>query len=107
MAKKKLILAVMILLVMAIAGFLLLLRAYEDSPIEDTANYKISVYHDGSATISVSNINCVQQTDEEMPWGTGQYLMPGTLLIPGDGSKVYYDYPQHEPAKNLKGDQDE
>lgn len=102
--RKKLIRAVLIMALLCIIGGICLISAYEDKPIEDTVNYQIYIYPDGSATISVDNIGYVIQTDEDTPFGVGKYLQPGTLVIPGDGFKAVYEYPRRDSV-NLNVDE--
>ena len=83
-----------------IGGILLLMAYREDRPIEDTANYTIHIHTDGTATISVNDIGYIQQLDKDTPYGAGYYLRPGTLIIPGDGSQIEYEYPRRDRIKN-------
>lgn len=96
MKNKKLKLAVAAMAAAVILGFLVLMYVYNDKPITDTANYTIHVYDNGAATIGVDNIGYVYQLQEPAKFGAGYYLMPGTLIIPGDGNKAIYEYPRKD-----------
>ena len=96
MVKDKLKIAVVIMAAAVILGFLGLMHMYRDQPIEDTVNYTIRVYDNGTATIGVDNIGYVQQLQEPTKFGAGYYLRPGTLIIPGDGNEAIYEYPRKD-----------
>lgn len=91
---KDLKIAVAVMAAAVILGFWALLGAYAEKPIKGTANYSIHVYDNGAATIGVDNIGHVYQLQERADFGAGQYLRPGTLIIPGDGDKAICEYPQ-------------
>ena len=96
MKNKKLKLAVAATAAAVALGFLGLLYVYDDKPIKDTVNYTIHVYDNGTATIGVDNIGHVYQLQEPTEFGAGYYLMPGTLIIPGDGDKAIYEYTRRD-----------
>lgn len=104
MVKDKLKIAVVIMAAAVILGFCGLLYVYEDKSIEDAVNYSIHVYDNGTATIGVDNIGHVYQLQEPIEFGAGYYLMPGTLIIPGDGNKAIYEHPQHDAYVRDKED---
>lgn len=96
MKSKRLKIAVVTMAAAVILGFLVLMYVYNDKPITDTANYTIHVYDNGTATIGVDNIGYVYQLQEPTNFGVGYYLMPGTLIIPGDGDEAIYEYPRKD-----------
>lgn len=96
MKNKRLKLAVAAMAAAVILGFLGLLYVYDDKPIKDTVNYTIHVYDNGTATIGVDSIGHVQQLQEPTKFGAGYYLQPGTLIIPGDGDEVIYEYTRRD-----------
>lgn len=87
-----------------ILGLLGLMYVYRDQPITNTVNYTIHVHNNGTATIGVDNIGHVYQLQEPTEFGAGYYLMPGTLIIPGDGNKAIYEHPQHDAYVRDKED---
>ena len=104
MKDKKLKLAVAATAAAVILGVCGLMYVYDDKPIKDTANYTIHVYDNGTATIGVDNIGYVYQLQEPAKFGAGYYLMPGTLIIPGDGDEAIYEYPQRDTYVRDKED---
>ena len=105
MKNKGLKLAVVFMATAVILGFIGLLYVYDDKSITDTVNYTIHVYDNGTATISVDNIGHIYQLQEYTKFSEGYYLKPGTLIIPGDGDKAIYEYPQRDSY--VKEDNDE
>lgn len=97
--------AVVFMATAVILGFAGLLYVYSDKSITDTVNYTIHVYDNGTATISVDNIGHVYQLQNCAKFGAGYYLQPGTLIIPGNGDKAIYEYPQRDSY--VKEDNDE
>ena len=57
----------------------------------------IYVNNDGTARIEVDNINKIIQTheDEEID---GRTLKAGTIIVPGSGDEIYYNYPRKDKA---------
>lgn len=96
MIKDKLKIAVVVMAAAVILGFCGLMYVYDDKPIKDTVNYTIHVYDNGTATIGVDSIGHVQQLQEPTEFGAGYYLMPGTLIIPGDGDEAIYEYTRRD-----------
>ena len=87
-----------------ILGFCGLMYVYDDKPIKDTVNYTIHVYDNGTATIGVDSIGHVYQLQEPTEFGAGYYLMPGTLIIPGDGDEAVYEYTRRDAYVRDKED---
>lgn len=58
----------------------------------------IYVNNDGSAQIKVDCINKIIQTheDEELD---GRTLKAGTIIVPGSGDEIYYNYPRKDAVK--------
>lgn len=96
MIKDKLKIAVVVMAAAVILGFCGLMYVYDDKPIKDTVNYTIHVYDNGTATIGVDSIGHVYQLQEPTEFGAGYYLMPGTLIIPGDGDEAVYEYTRRD-----------
>lgn len=63
------------------------------------AAYEIYVYTDGSAQIKLDSINQVIQTHEDYTVGDME-LKAGTIILPGNGNKVYYEYPRRDHILN-------
>ena len=61
--------------------------------------YEIYVYTDGSAQIKLDSINQVIQTHEDITAGD-MNLKAGTIILPGNGNEVYYEYPRHDKVLN-------
>lgn len=61
----------------------------------DPAAYTVYVYPDGLATIEVQSINQIQQLQEKVIAGD-MVLLPGTLILPGNGNTGGYEYPQKQ-----------
>ena len=62
-------------------------------------DYTIYVYTDGSAQIKLDSINRVIQTHEDYTVGDME-LKAGTIILPGNGNEVYYEYPRHDKVLN-------
>ena len=65
----------------------------------DPAAYEIYVYTDGSAQIKLDSINQVIQTHEDITAGN-MNLKAGTIILPGNGNEIYYEYPRHDHVLN-------
>ena len=63
------------------------------------AAYTIYVYTDGSAQIEVDSINQVIQTHEDLTVGEIE-LKAGTIILPGNGDEIYYEYPRRDHVIN-------
>ena len=98
---KKLIVSVCVVaaLVIAAAAFLFMTTPREYEPVSNV----IFVHEDGSAQIKVDSINKIIQTHEDTELA-GKTLRAGTIIIPGDGYEIYYNYPRRDA---VKGDKDE
>lgn len=59
------------------------------------AAYTIYVYEDGSAQIEVGSISQVIQTHGDITMG-GMELKAGTVILPGNGNEIYYEYPRRD-----------
>ena len=59
------------------------------------AAYAIYVYEDGSAQIEVGSISQVIQTHGDITMG-GMELKAGTVILPGNGNEIYYEYPRRD-----------
>lgn len=99
MKNRALIRAIIVLALAVIAGLIALFMTYTDKPVNDTVNYSIHIYTDGTATISVDNIGNVIQLEEDTQYGAGYYLRAGTLIIPGDGSQIEFEYPRRDSLR--------
>lgn len=53
--------------------------------------YTIYVNDDGSATININSINNIIQLHEDIEI-EGKIFKAGTVILPGDGNKIYYEY---------------
>lgn len=63
------------------------------------AAYTVYVYTDGSAQIEVDSINQVIQTHHEVELD-GMTLKAGTIILPGNGDEIYYEYPRKDHVLN-------
>lgn len=63
------------------------------------AAYEIYVYPDGAAQIELDSINRVIQTHEDYTLNDME-LKAGTIILPGNGSEIYYEYPRHDHVLN-------
>lgn len=90
---------VSIVLILCIVGLIGIYETYKTRPIQDTVNYKIYIYPDGSATINIDNIGYVRQLQSDTPFDRYYYLRAGTLIIPSDGTEIKYEYSQRETIK--------
>lgn len=96
---KKLIIADSILFVLVVVGAICLFSGVRTGTAPPASN-TVYVYHDGSAQININNINNVIQTQEDKKIDD-MTLKRGTLIIPGDGNRVYYNYPIHNHMEIL------
>lgn len=101
---KKLIISTCVVatLVIAAAAFLFMTtpREYE------AASNIVFVYDDGSAQIKVDSINKIIQTHEDVELA-GKTLRAGTIIIPGSGDEIYYNYPRRDTVKGDKNENTE
>ena len=98
---KKLIVSICVvaMLVIAAAAYLFMTTPREYEP----ASNVVFVNDDGSAQIKVDSINKIIQTHEDTELA-GKTLRAGTIIIPGDGDEIYYNYPRRDI---VKGDENE
>lgn len=97
MAKhKRLVIAICVVLalVVAVAAVLFITtpREYE------AASNVVFVNGDGSAQIKVDSINKIIQTHEDVEID-GRVLRAGTIIVPGSGDEIYYNYPRKDAVK--------
>lgn len=99
MKKLKISVCVVAMLVIAAAAYLFMTTPREYEP----ASNVIFVNEDGTAQIKVDNINKIIQTHDDVDLD-GKILKAGTIIIPGSGDEIYYNYPRKD---SVKGDKDE
>lgn len=92
---KKAIIAVSICIVGITAFFIF--DAKPKSP--EPAKYTIYVYDTGEAQIEVDSVNQIVQTHKDMILDD-MILKAGTIILPGDGNEIYYEYPRHDNVIN-------
>lgn len=73
------------------AFFIAMAKPKTPQPVE----YTIYAYPDGAAEIEVDNIGKIIQTHEEIQVGD-MVLKAGTIILPGNGNKIHYEYPRKE-----------
>nr|DAF98386.1 MAG TPA: hypothetical protein [Siphoviridae sp. ctnNB1] len=91
---KKLIIAICAVIVGIVgctAYFISGAKPKEPKPVD----YTVYVYPDGHAQINVDSINKIIQTREDIMAGNME-LKAGTIILPGNGNPVYYDYPRKD-----------
>ena len=93
---KRLVIAICVVaaMVVAAAAFLFMTTPREYEP----ASNVIFVNDDGSAQIKVDSINKIIQTHEDTELD-GRVLRAGTIIIPGSGEEIYYNYPRKDSVK--------
>ena len=93
---KKLVISICVVaaLTIAAAAFLFMTTPREYEPVSNV----IFVHEDGSAQIKVDSINKIIQTHEDVDLD-GKILKAGTIIIPGDGDEIYYNYPRKDSVK--------
>lgn len=95
---KKYIIAICVVLAGIIAcTTYFVLSAVPKNP--EPAAYEIYVYTDGSAQIKLDSINQVIQTHEDITAGD-MNLKAGTIILPGNGNEIYYEYPRRDHILN-------
>lgn len=97
MAKhKRLVIAICVVAALTIAAAAYL---FATTPHEyEAASNVIFVNSDGSAQIKVDNINSIIQTHEDVELD-GKTLRAGTIIVPGSGDEIYYNYPRRDAVK--------
>ena len=97
MAKyKSLVIAICVvaMLVIAAAAYLFATTPREYEAVSNI----VYVNDDGSAQIKVDSINKIIQTHEDVELA-GKTLRAGTIIIPGSGDEIYYNYPRKDSVK--------
>lgn len=93
---KKLVISICVVAMLVIAAtaylFMTTPREYE------SVSNVIFVNGDGSAQIKVDSINKIIQTHDDVELA-GKTLRAGTIIIPGDGDEIYYNYPRRDTVK--------
>lgn len=97
MAKhKRLVIAICVVAALTIAAAAYL---FATTPREyEAASNVIFVNDDGSAQIKVDSVNKIIQTHEDAELD-GRALKAGTIIIPGNGAEIYYNYPRRDAVK--------
>lgn len=93
---KKLIVSICVVaaLIIAAAAYL-----FATTPREyEAASNIVYVNDDGSAQIKVDSINKIVQTHEDVEID-GRVLRAGTIIVPGSGDEIYYNYPRKDAVK--------
>lgn len=62
---------------------------------EEPTGYTIYVYDNGAAQVDVENVNKIIQLHKNTEID-GHMYMAGTIILPGNGNPVYYDYPRKD-----------
>lgn len=70
------------------------------------AAYEIYVYLDGSAQIELDSVNQIIQTHEDLSVGEME-LKAGTIILPGNGNEIYYEYPRRDHILNRGEEENE
>ena len=99
---KKLKISVCVVAALVIAAAAYLFATTPPHEYEAASNI-IFVNDDGSAQIKVDSINKIIQTHEDVELD-GKTLRAGTIIVPGDGDEIYYNYPRKD---SVKGDKNE
>lgn len=97
MAKhKRLVIAICVVAALTIAAAAYL---FATTPREyKAASNVVFVNGDGSAQIKVDSINKIIQTHEDVEID-GRVLRAGTIIVPGNGDEIYYNYPRKDAVK--------
>ena len=93
---KKLVVSVCVvaMLVIAAAAYL-----FATTPCEyEAVSNIVYVNDDGTAQIKVDNINKIIMTHEDVELA-GKTLRARTIIIPGSGDEIYYNYPRRDTVK--------
>lgn len=86
--------AVAILIIICTAFLISGARPKTPKPVD----YTIYAYPDGVAEIKVDSISRIIQTHEQIQAGD-MVLKAGTIILPGNGNKVNYEYPRKDLVK--------
>lgn len=97
MAKhKRLVIAICVVAALTIAAAAYL---FATTPREyKAASNIVYVNDDGTAQIKVDNINKIIQTHDDTELD-GRVLRAGTIIVPGNGEEIYYNYPRKDAVK--------
>ena len=97
MAKhKRLVIAICVVTALTIAAAAYL---FATTPREyEAASNIVYVNGDGSAQIKVDSINKIIQTHDDTELD-GRVLRAGTIIVPGSGEEIYYNYPRKDAVK--------
>ena len=99
MKRLKIAVCVVAALTIAAAAYL-----FATTPREyEAASNIVYVNDDGSAQIKVDSINKIIQTHDDTELD-GRVLKAGTIIVPGNGDEIYYNYPRRD---TVKGDKNE
>lgn len=95
---KKLTIAICVVLVcIACCTAYLIRSAWPENP--ESAEYTIYVYDTGEAQIKLDSVNQIIQTHKDTVLD-GMTLKAGTIILPGNGAEVYYEYPRKDHVLN-------
>ena len=94
---KRLVIAICVVAAMTIAAAAYLFATTPPHEYEAASNI-IFVNDDGSAQIKVDSINKIIQTHEDVELD-GKTLRAGTIIVPGSGDEIYYNYPRRDTVK--------
>lgn len=93
---KKLIISICVVAAMVVAAAAYL---FATTPREyEAVSNIVYVNDDGTAQIKVDNINKIIMTHEDVELA-GKTLRAGTIIIPGSGDEIYYNYPRRDTVK--------
>ena len=88
--------AVVLTAIIAITTYFIM-AAKPRSP--DPAAYTVYVYDTGEAQIEVDSVNQIIQTHEDIVLDDME-LKAGTIILPGNGDEIYYEYPRRDHVIN-------
>ena len=94
---KKLKISVCVVAALVIAAAAYLFATTPPHEYEAASNI-IFVNDDGSAQIKVDSINKIIQTHEDVELD-GKTLRAGTIIVPGSGDEIYYNYSRRDTVK--------
>ena len=93
---KRLVIAICVVAAMIVAAAAYL---FATTPREyEAVSNIVYVNDDGSAQIKVDSINKIIQTHEDVDLD-GRVLRAGTIIVPGSGEEIYYNYPRKDAVK--------
>ena len=93
---KRLVIAICVVTALTIAAAAYL---FATTPREyEAASNIVYVNDDGSAQIKVDSINKIIQTHDDTELD-GRVLRAGTIIVPGSGDEIYYNYPRKDAVK--------